>query len=87
MMTTMPDFPKTKDSIGLTIDAADILAELHDRQWLIDCIKLTMDTLYFDTDSKLRDALDKIATVLYAYDNDRVTERLKTAITLLSEAV
>lgn len=83
----MPDFPNTANPSSLILDATDILYELHDRQWLIACLRLTMETLYFDADSQLRDSLNKIATVLNAYDNDHVTERLKTAIALLSESV
>ncbi len=83
----MPDFPKTKTSRGLILDSVDILNELYDHQWLIACLGLTLETLYIGADSQLRDSLNKIATVLNAYDNDHVTERLKTAIALLSESV
>ena len=68
-------------------DATDILNALHDRQWLLVCLEKTLNDLYYDADQKATVGLNKIATVLDAYNNAQVTAQLKTAIALLSESV
>lgn len=82
----MPDFPTTTNPKSLILDASDILGELQDNQYLLECLDRSINDAYFRGDSQSREWLTKIQTVLYAYNNDRVTERLSTAIALLSEA-
>ena len=82
----MPDFPTTTNPNSLILDVSDILCELRENQYLLECLDHSLESAYFQGDSQAREWLTKIGTVLRAYDNDRVTERLSTAIALLSEA-
>ena len=69
----------------LAVQAQDILTELRDNQYLLEAVEWAIDEAYFDADDDTREKLTKISTVLRAYDNDRVTDSLKKAITLLDE--
>jgi hypothetical protein len=80
----MPVFPLNK--VILVRDASDILNELRQNQYLLECLNHSLDEAYYEADPLAQEWLIKIGAVLRAYDNDRVTERLSTAIALLSEA-
>jgi len=69
----------------LAIQAQDVLNELKDNQYLLEVLDSVISDIYFDADDETREMLTKISTVLRAYDNDRVTDSLKKAITLLDE--
>lgn len=69
----------------LAVQAQDVLNELKDNQYLLEAVEWAIDEAYFDADDDTREKLTKISTVLRAYDNDRVTDSLKKAITLLDE--
>ena len=83
----MPDFEfETADPIHLINDATDILNELRDRQYLLECVAETIDHAWHHGDRQSREWLVKISTVLSAYDNEKVTTQLSKAIHLLSES-
>ena len=84
----MSDFPTSNtDNQSQIIDATDIIAQLRERQWLLKCLEMTIDHLYFESSPETRNALEKVSTVLSCYDHDAVTERLEIAIALLSNPV
>lgn len=84
----MSDFPTSNtDNQSQIIDATDIIAQLRERQWLLKCLEMTIDHLYFGSSPETRNALEKVSTVLSCYDHETVTERLEIAIALLSNPV
>lgn len=74
---------KEKDARWFAIQAMDILAELRERQFLLEVLDEVIGDAYFDADDDTREGLTKISTVLRVYDNDRVTDSLKKAIAFL----
>ena len=67
-------------------DSIDILCELRDNQFLLECLDQIIGDVYYDADSEQRKRLTQISTVLAAYDNEKVTKKLETAIKLLKTA-
>lgn len=68
------------------LDSIDILYELRNNQFLLECLDQTIGHVYSDAGSEQRKRLTQISTVLAAYDNEKVTKKLETAIKLLKTA-
>lgn len=81
--------PPDRHSDGMEIlDAIDLLYELKDNQYLLDCLDEVIGHVYFDhhENKAFRQGLTNISTVLRAYSNETVTGKLETAIALLENA-
>ncbi len=65
------------------LDAMDILNEIREWQYLLDCLEQALRSVYFDADPETRAKLTEVSTVLRAYDNEKVIEKLTTAFEAL----
>ena len=68
------------------LDAMDILTDLREWQYLLNCLEKTFDDAYCGANSETRAMLTKMTTVLRAYDNEKVIEKLTTALEALDYA-
>ena len=83
---TFSQIPSGRQVQGMEIlDTMDILHELRNNQFLLECLDRVIEDACFDADSEQRKRLTQIFTVLAAYDNEKVTKKLETAIALLEE--
>jgi hypothetical protein len=74
------------DGSWLVCQAQDLLNELVEKQFLLECLDETLGHVYFDADSKTKKELTKISTVLRAYDNEKAVALISQAIQLLDDA-
>lgn len=75
-----------KDCAWLIIQAQDLLNELKTNHYLLECVDRAISDAYFDADSSLKPEIEKIGTVLRAYDPEKAVTLISQAIQLLEDA-
>lgn len=73
------------DTVRLIAQAEDLLSEVIERQFVLECLRETINDIYFDAGSETQKRLTNLSTLLRLYDNEFVTDSLSRATTLMDD--